>query len=458
MGIDRIGATAILSTIATRYGGRPAANIHICELGNQRFTKGALTVLTSYGYRPELRELLRILQTLSSSPSPTLRTSKEVFESLGFRHTSLDINGDDGAVAVDLSRPLNMSLLGTCDVVTNFGTTEHVGESEYVNSLESDVELNDLWSSQYEAFRNLHKLVRRDGMIINMVPAAGCWPKHGLVEYEPRFFQSMAGAAGYEIINLSLHRPAYQWSNEEVRFFWALIYDLVERYSLTLPEDAVPELIPIMPHLDKSKQANVLSIFRAGSSNAFLEKEVEEMDLKAAEEEQQLDFAKRRSLSEILQAQKRKNVGRPTKVKGATKTKKVQGTGTKVEGTAGSWGLPEHLLPPERQGKGIGATADPQILWRLAGLQALSANGWQRLESRSRPGRFYFLHTSGKRQMDEGPVDGQSEELPPNWHRHASRSRPGVFYYVNSVTGERQAELPKRSGTKRPNSDGTSHV
>lgn len=120
-----------------------------------------------------------------------------------------------------------------------------------------------LWG---QAFRNLHKLVRRDGMIINMVPAAGCWPKHGVVEYEPRFFQSMAGrirlwggvdfttlltllyaeeknhpvtlnhpvyagAAGYEIINLSLHRPAYQWSNEEVRFFWALIYDLVESVS-----------------------------------------------------------------------------------------------------------------------------------------------------------------------------------------------------------------------------------
>lgn len=40
-----------------------------------------------------------------------------------------------------------------------------------------------------------------------------------------------AGAAGYEIINLSLHRPAYQWSNEEARFFWALIYDLVESVS-----------------------------------------------------------------------------------------------------------------------------------------------------------------------------------------------------------------------------------
>lgn len=44
-------------------------------------------------------------------------------------------------------------------------------------------------------------------------------------------FYVFAGAAGYEIINLSLHRPAYQWSNEEVRFFWALIYDLVESVS-----------------------------------------------------------------------------------------------------------------------------------------------------------------------------------------------------------------------------------
>ena len=122
-----------------------------------------------------------------------------------------------------------------------------------------------LWG---QAFRNLHKLVRRDGMIINMVPAAGCWPKHGVVEYEPRFFQSMAGRirlwGGVDFTTLltllyaeeknhpvTLNHPimsmqvqlamkssifhfivlAYQWSNEEVRFFWALIYDLVESVS-----------------------------------------------------------------------------------------------------------------------------------------------------------------------------------------------------------------------------------
>lgn len=106
-----------------------------------------------------------------------------------------------------------------------------------------------------------------------MVPAAGCWAKHGAVDYEPRFFQALAGAAGYEIMNLSLHRPAYQWSSDEVRTFWELLDDLLARESLTLPEEIVPEMISIMPHLDKSKQANVLSVFRKGPRD-FFDKEV----------------------------------------------------------------------------------------------------------------------------------------------------------------------------------------
>eukprot|EP00438_Fugacium_kawagutii_P000717 Skav211036 [mRNA] locus=scaffold1434:73496:78361:+ [translate_table: standard] len=222
-------------------------------------------------------------------PWPALPKLDGVFERLGFRHTSLDINGRDGAVVVDLSRmkptarPLNVSLLGHCDVVTNFGTTEHVGvgplvsatghqldylestddwlnESEYINA-PADFELLELWSSQYEAparaFRNIHQLVRPDGLIINMVPAAGCWAKHGAVDYEPRFFGALAGAAGYEVMNLSLHRPAYQWSLDE------------DAYTLVLLSNEVP----IMPHLDKGEQANVLSVFRR-HKNDFMEKDI----------------------------------------------------------------------------------------------------------------------------------------------------------------------------------------
>eukprot|EP00435_Cladocopium_sp_Y103_P061542 s884_g23.t1 len=70
----------------------------------------------------------------------------------------------------------------------------------------------------------------------------------------------------------------------------------------------------------------------------------EEMDPEDAAEadREHSDFAKRRrSLSEILQAQKRQNLGRrPGKAKVATKPKKK---------AKGAWGLPEHCLPPESQ-------------------------------------------------------------------------------------------------------------
>ncbi|CAJ1332509.1 unnamed protein product [Effrenium voratum] len=243
--------------------------VHLCELGNQRITKGALTVLTEWGYSPDLHDLLSILQGLSTTPSPTIAPGKKIFERLGFIHTSLDINGRDGAVEVDLSRPLNTSLrvLGMCDVVTNFGTTEHVGESDYV---EADVDLLDIWSSQYEAFRNLHRLARRDGLIINMVPAAGCWPRHGAVEYEPRFFEALANATGYEIMNLSLHRPSYYWTTDETSFFWDLLQKLLARESLQLPASVDPEDMFIMPHMNKAQQGNILSVFRP--SSAFIDK------------------------------------------------------------------------------------------------------------------------------------------------------------------------------------------
>eukprot|EP00913_Durusdinium_trenchii_P030290 g28377.t1 len=83
---------------------------------------------------------------------------------------------------------------------------------------------------------------RRDGLIIHMVPAAGCWPRHGAVEYEPQFFQALA----------------------EERFFWDLLHELLARESLTLPESIVPEMVSIMPHLEQAKQANVLAVFRRG--------------------------------------------------------------------------------------------------------------------------------------------------------------------------------------------------
>ena len=204
--------------------------------------------------------------------------------------TSLDINGRDGALPLDLSRPLNSSLhhlLGKCDVVTNFGTTEHVGESEYIEEREG-YERMDIWASQYHAFRNIHGLVRDGGIIINMVPAAGCWPRHGAVEYEPRFFYALARSAGYDVRNVSLHRPDHDWSEAEEHLFWRLLEEALAQRSLQLPPFINPEELPAMPNIAKAElelsqlgspavalnpvqeeQANVLSIFVRRGFRAF---------------------------------------------------------------------------------------------------------------------------------------------------------------------------------------------
>lgn len=78
--------------------------------------------------------------------------AKEYFELLGIIHTSIDINGRNGACSVDLSVPITDEYwLGRFDILTNMGTLEHV-------------------SDQYECWRNMHNLVRIGGVFISAIP------------------------------------------------------------------------------------------------------------------------------------------------------------------------------------------------------------------------------------------------------------------------------------------------
>src|SRR5215208_2927692 len=48
----------------------------------------------------------------------------------GIEHVSVDINGLNGALALDLREPLAPLAGRVFDMVTNIGTSEHVGESQ----------------------------------------------------------------------------------------------------------------------------------------------------------------------------------------------------------------------------------------------------------------------------------------------------------------------------------------
>jgi SAM-dependent methyltransferase len=102
------------------------------------------------------------------------RPYKIAFQRLGIRHVSVDLNGLDGALKLDLRRPLN---LGMFDVVTNFGTSEHV-------------------SDQPAVWRNMVEAVKLDGVLVSHTPHAG-WENHGMFYPTIRFYLALAELNGF---------------------------------------------------------------------------------------------------------------------------------------------------------------------------------------------------------------------------------------------------------------------
>ena len=114
--------------------------------------------------------------------------AKYYFEKLGFKHTSFDINGKDGALPVDLSKTIeNKEYYGKFDVVTNSGTSEHI----------------EPYEGQYECFRNIHLCAKVGGIMIHIVPEDGSFHNHCPYYYTIEFFEKLAEYNKYKIIEVS---------------------------------------------------------------------------------------------------------------------------------------------------------------------------------------------------------------------------------------------------------------
>ena len=108
------------------------------------------------------------------------RTYKAFFKSLGFEHTSVDWNGQDGALRRDLREPLN---LGTFDMVTNIGTTEHV-------------------DGQHGVWKNICEAMHIGSVLVSGTPAPGDWRWHGTWYPHLEFFTELAALNGLEVERL----------------------------------------------------------------------------------------------------------------------------------------------------------------------------------------------------------------------------------------------------------------
>lgn len=120
----------------------------------------------------------------------TRRSAKPFFEEMGFEHTSVDINGKDDALPVDLSVSIQESLKKKFDIVTNSGVSEHV----------------EPFGSQYQCFKNIHDFARVGGLMIHAVPHKGHYPNHCRFYYDQSFFYKLAELNDYKILDLRIIR------------------------------------------------------------------------------------------------------------------------------------------------------------------------------------------------------------------------------------------------------------
>ena len=116
----------------------------------------------------------------------------QVFRYAGFQYDSFDVNDKLATVVFDLNtdsvRPEHRH---GYDLVTNFGTTEHV-------------------FNQFNAFRVMHDLTRPGGYMWHSVPMGGM-VDHSLFSYHPKFFYNLAMNNFYEIVD------TWIWASEEVK-------------------------------------------------------------------------------------------------------------------------------------------------------------------------------------------------------------------------------------------------
>jgi hypothetical protein len=100
---------------------------------------------------------------------------------LGFNYAAIDIDGSPGSIPLDLNYDsVPPDSVGKHDLVTNFGTTEHV-------------------ANQLNAFKVIHDLTSLGGLMIHQLPAQGMF-NHGLINYNFKFFWMLARSNDYRFI------------------------------------------------------------------------------------------------------------------------------------------------------------------------------------------------------------------------------------------------------------------
>ena len=124
-----------------------------------------------------------------------IRTGKSKAYFLGLRcnHHSIDQNGKDGAIPLDLTKPIPIpKFINAFEIITDFGDLEHV---RGLHSWDKE-------SGQWQAWKSIHDMGKIDCLYMHTVPMLGSFIGHGSFHYTLKFFEDLCQANNYEIVFL----------------------------------------------------------------------------------------------------------------------------------------------------------------------------------------------------------------------------------------------------------------
>ena len=160
----------------------------ILELGEQQISAGVPEVdirnllLKTLGHREVVESVLQERFIKGR------RRIADAFAGSAFFYRCVDLFEGEMVLTADLNKYIvTDEWKNRFDVVTNFGTSEHIAD-------------------QINCFRAVHDFTRVAGLMVHNVPFCGYY-NHGLFNYHPAFFILLADANGYEIEALNISPP-----------------------------------------------------------------------------------------------------------------------------------------------------------------------------------------------------------------------------------------------------------
>jgi hypothetical protein len=152
-------------------------------------------------------------------------------------YLAFDLSGRNGSFKIDLCK--NHDFIPQFDLVTNYGTIEHVND-------------------QYHAFKNMHDLCVKGGLILHAFPAVGHWPNHGRYYYNLPFAFQLAQAANYQVMNI-VQAPCYRQAQESDRANCDLILAALQKQGDEFISTALFQTLPIVDSGDLTHTGDYLA-------------------------------------------------------------------------------------------------------------------------------------------------------------------------------------------------------